>query len=95
MSFVLLVIVGFADYLTGFERSLLVFYVMPVSLAAWFVSWRFAVIICLLSVAVWIAGDIAAGAIYSSSVVPFWNAVVASLPFAPEADQAVEIRRPR
>jgi signal transduction histidine kinase len=77
MSFVLLVIVGFADYLTGFERSLLVFYVMPVSLAAWFVSWRFAVIICLLSVVVWIAGDIAAGAIYSSSFVPFWNAAVA------------------
>ncbi len=73
-SFVLLVIVGIADYLTGFERSLLVFYLLPVSLAAWFVSWRFAVIICLLSVAVWIGGDIAAGAIYSSWFVPFWNA---------------------
>src|ERR1700740_811848 len=47
MSFVLLVIVGIADYLTGFERSLLVFYLLPVSLAAWFVSWGFAVIICL------------------------------------------------
>jgi signal transduction histidine kinase len=77
MSFVLLVVVGIADYLTGFERSLLVFYLLPVSLAAWFVSWRFAVIICLLSVAVWIAGDIAAGAIYSSSLVPFWNATTA------------------
>jgi signal transduction histidine kinase len=77
MTFVLLVVVGIADYLTGFERSLLVFYLLPVSLAAWFVSWRFAVIICLLSVAVWIAGDIAAGAIYSSSLVPFWNATTA------------------
>jgi signal transduction histidine kinase len=77
MSFILLIIVGFADYLTGFERSLLVFYLLPVSLAAWFVSWRFAVLICLLSVAVWIAGDIAAGAIYSSSFIPSWNAAVA------------------
>ncbi len=77
MSFVLLVMVGIADYLTGFERSLLVFYLLPVSLAAWLVSWRFAVIICLLSVAVWIAGDIAAGAIYSSAFVPLWNATTA------------------
>jgi signal transduction histidine kinase len=77
MSFVLLVIVGVADYLTGFERSLLVFYLLPVSLAAWFVGWRFAVIICIMSVAVWIGGDIAAGATYSSSFVPFWNATMA------------------
>jgi signal transduction histidine kinase len=77
ISFVLLVIVGIADYITGFERSLLVFYLLPVSLAGWFVSWRFAVIICLLSVAVWIGGDIAAGAVYSSSFVPFWNATMA------------------
>jgi signal transduction histidine kinase len=77
MSFVLLVIVGIADYVTGFERSLLVFYLLPVSLAAWFVSWRFAVIICLLSVAVWIAGDIAAGAVYSSWFIPSWNATTA------------------
>jgi signal transduction histidine kinase len=77
MSFVLLVIVGIADYLTGFERSLLVFYLLPVSLAVWFVSWRFAVIICLLGVAGWIAGDIAAGASYSSWSVPFWNATMA------------------
>jgi signal transduction histidine kinase len=77
MSFVLLVIVGAADYLTGFERSLLVFYLLPVSLAAWFVGWRFAVIVCVLSVAVWIGGDIAAGATYSSSFVPFWNATMA------------------
>ncbi len=77
MSFVLLVIVGVADYLTGFERSLLVFYLLPVSLAGWFVSWRFAIIICLLGVAMWIGGDIAAGAVYSSSFVPFWNATMA------------------
>jgi signal transduction histidine kinase len=77
MSFVLLVIVGVADYVTGFERSLLVFYLLPVSLAAWFVGWRFAVIICVMSVAVWIGGDIAAGATYSSSFVPFWNATMA------------------
>jgi len=75
MSFVLLIGVGFADYLAGFERSVLVFYLLPVSLAAWFISWRFAVIICLLGVAGWIAGDIAAGAIYSSWSVPFWNAI--------------------
>jgi signal transduction histidine kinase len=76
-SFVLLAIVGMADYLTGFERSLLVFYLLPVSLGAWFVDWRFAVILSVLSVAVWIGGDIAAGAVYSSPFVPVWNASIA------------------
>ncbi len=77
MSFFLLVAVGIVDYLAGFERSVLVLYLVPVSLAAWFVSWRFAVVMCLLSVAVWIGGDIAAGATYSSWLIPFWNAIVA------------------
>ena len=29
-------LVGYADYLTGYERSLLLFYLLPISLAAWF-----------------------------------------------------------
>jgi signal transduction histidine kinase len=77
-SLALVVIVGVADYLAGFERSFLVFYLFPIGLGAWFVSWRFAVILCVLSVTVWITGDIAAGAVYSSASVPFWNAGIAA-----------------
>jgi len=76
-SFALVVVVGVADYVAGFERSLLVFYLFPIGLGAWFVGWRFAIILSVLSVTVWIVGDIAAGAVYSSASVPFWNAGIA------------------
>jgi len=70
-------IVGFADYVVGYERSMLVFYLLPAGLAAWFVGPIFATTLCVASVIVWILGDIAAGARYTSPVVPFWNSAVA------------------
>lgn len=73
--------VGAADYWTGFERSLLVFYLVPVALAAWLIGRGFALTICLVSVATWIAGDVAAGAKYSSPIVPLWNSLIALTSF--------------
>ena len=81
VSLLLLAVVGVIDYRAGFERSLLVFYLLPVTLGTWFVGWRFGVIVCVLSVAVWIVGDIEAGAVYSSAWVPVWNAGIASTSF--------------
>jgi signal transduction histidine kinase len=81
VSLLLLAVVGVVDYQTGFERSWLVFYLLPVALGAWFVGWRFGVMLCALSVTVWIVGDIEAGAVYSSPSVPIWNASIAITSF--------------
>jgi signal transduction histidine kinase len=81
VSLLLLAVVGVVDYKTGFERSWLVFYLLPVALGTWFVGWRFGVILCALSVTVWILGDIEAGAVYSSPSVPIWNASIAVTSF--------------
>jgi signal transduction histidine kinase len=81
VSLLLLAIVGVVDYETGFERSWLVFYLLPVALGTWFVGWRFGVMLCALSVTVWIIGDIEAGAVYSSFSVPIWNASIAITSF--------------
>jgi signal transduction histidine kinase len=81
VSLLLLAIVGVIDYQAGFERSWLVFYLLPVALGTWFVGWRFGVIVCVLSVTVWIVGDIEAGAAYSSPSVPIWNASIAITSF--------------
>jgi signal transduction histidine kinase len=81
VSLLLLAVVGLIDYQAGFERSWLVFYLLPVGLGTWFVGWRFGVIVCALSVAVWIIGDIEAGAVYSSPSVPIWNAGIAITSF--------------
>ncbi len=81
VSLLLLTVVGVVDYQTGFERSWLVFYLLPVALGTWFVGWRFGVILCALSVTVWIVGDVEAGAVYSSPSVPIWNASIAITSF--------------
>jgi signal transduction histidine kinase len=58
---VLTCLVGYADYLTGYERSLLLFYLLPVSLAAWFGSFGFSLAIAVVCVLVWVLSDLAAG----------------------------------
>jgi signal transduction histidine kinase len=71
-----LALIGAVDYLTGFELLFSVFYLLEVGLAAWFVGKGFGLLMSVLSVIVWIGGDLAAGAHYSNLVVPIWNAVI-------------------
>src|SRR5215471_16303923 len=73
---IVLVLIGTIDYLTGFELLFSVFYLLEVGLAAWFVGKGFGLLMSVLSVVVWIGGDLAAGAHYSNLVVPIWNAVI-------------------
>jgi len=73
-SLAIVAIVGAVDYLTGHELLFSPFYLLAVALAAWTVGRGFAVVIALLSVAAWLAGDVATGAKYPDPVVPAWNA---------------------
>ena len=72
----IVVAVGVVDFVTGWELSFSVFYLLAVGLAAWFVGRRFALFISVLSVVVSLAGDLATGGRYSSRLVPWWNASI-------------------
>ncbi len=76
LSLVIVAIVGAFDYLTGFELNFFAFYLIPVTLAVWFVGRGFGIFVSALCVAVSIAGDVKAGAVYSSSLVPVWNVAI-------------------
>jgi signal transduction histidine kinase len=69
-------IIGFVDFITGFETSFSIFYLLAIWLAAWFVGQGFAIFISILSVAVSLGGDLARGAHFSSPFVPAWNAII-------------------
>jgi signal transduction histidine kinase len=71
-----LALVGVIDYLTGFQISFSVFYLAAVGLAAWFIGKGYGFFFSVLSVAVSILGDIAAGAHYPSPFIPIWNAAI-------------------
>jgi signal transduction histidine kinase len=76
IAFLILASVGSVDYLTGNEISFSIFYLLGVALACWFVGKGFGALVSVLSVAVWVVGDVASGARFSSPLVPIWNAVI-------------------
>jgi diguanylate cyclase (GGDEF)-like protein len=63
------------DYLTGAEYAWSIFYVAPILLVTWFVSWRAGGAWSLLSALIWAVLD-AVGRDYSSALVPSWNVIV-------------------
>jgi signal transduction histidine kinase len=66
---VLTCLVGYVDYLTGYERSLLLFYLIPISLAAWFGSFAFGLAIVIVCVLAGLLSDLASGI----PALGFWN----------------------
>jgi signal transduction histidine kinase len=54
-------LIGYVDYLTGYEQSLLLFYFLPISLAAWFGNFAFGVAVVVVCVLVWVLSDLASG----------------------------------
>src|SRR5438094_1643464 len=66
-------LVGYLEYLTGYEQSLLLFYLVPIALATWFGRLVFGLIFSVLSVAVWVVSDLIA----AIPTVGAWNLIMA------------------
>jgi signal transduction histidine kinase len=69
-------LVGFGDYITGQEIGFTIFYLLPISLTAWFASRNVAVMMCFISAAVEFWANAAAGRTYSHALISFWNSTV-------------------
>src|SRR5215468_2846494 len=62
-------IIGYVDYVTGYEHSMLLFYFLPISLAAWFGNFAFGFIMVVVCVTTWVFADLASGI----PTIGFWN----------------------
>src|SRR5678816_2480805 len=62
-------LIGYVDYLTGYEQSLLLFYFLLFSLAAWFVNFKFGITFVAVCILVWALSDLASGV----PALEFWN----------------------
>lgn len=69
----LVIWIGYLDYVTGYETSFFLFYLIPVVFALRFVGVYFAVFISLLSGIVWVISNTADGMTYANWLVPVWN----------------------
>ncbi len=68
------VLIGVADYLAGRDITLAFIYAAPISVAAWFTGPAAGLLLALLSVVLWISGDIAIG-LYSGVLITTINGV--------------------
>jgi signal transduction histidine kinase len=75
-AFLLLSLVGIADYVTGFSFSFSVFYLLPIILAGWRLGSGFAYLIAVLSVFFLNASDLLAGQRAGPGLLLVWNALI-------------------
>ena len=71
MAFI--IILGFIDYLSGYEISFSLFYLIPILLVAWYVDVRMGVVLSFFSAITWFAADFSAGLTYSHPSIYVWN----------------------
>jgi diguanylate cyclase (GGDEF)-like protein len=76
IGFTLIGIIGVTDFLTGYELSLSVFYVIPIAFITWFMSRRLGLVASFTSALVWLVADISAGHPYSNPLIPYWNSLI-------------------
>ena len=81
-AIVLALCIGVFDYATGTHISLSALYLLPVSLAAWYVGAGFGLFIAALCVAVWGTGDVIAGdENFATPFLIIWNGTVQFISF--------------
>ena len=72
----LLLLLGWVDYLTGYELGFFVFYSVPVGLAAWYLGRWPGIAVALGATISWWLADRFAGAQYSSIFSFWWNSTI-------------------
>lgn len=73
LGFLLVVLFGFLDHLTGPEIAFSIFYLIPISMIAWFLGkWKGA-LFSIAGAITWLIADTSAGHLYSHPLIPYWN----------------------
>ncbi len=85
VGFFLILVIGLADYLTGYELSLSILYLLPVSLLAWTAGRWIGLVGALVSAVVWVGADYLGGQPYSSPFFVFWNVFTRTVVFGTSA----------
>jgi signal transduction histidine kinase len=88
-------VVGFFDYITGYEISFFLFYAGPILFAVWFLDRNSTILIVLVSAIVWWWADWKAGHPYFASWVQIWETVVRLIffSFVAVGGRAIKARR--
>lgn len=73
---VLVMVLGIADYLTGNEFSFSLFYLIPITITAWYSNRPMGIFVSILSTMTLLIADFYAGKDYSHPIIYFWNTLI-------------------
>ncbi len=73
MSFIGVIASGFCDYLTGAEVSMMLLYVLPILISAWFCGKGEGIIIAVTAAICWLVANLANSQGQSSETILSWN----------------------
>jgi len=76
LTFAIFAVVAVLDYVTGYEISCTVFYLLAIAIATWFAGAGFGLLMSVLSALVTSLNDLFTGQIYTNRFAPFWNAAI-------------------
>jgi len=76
LSIVIIVLLGFIDFLTGYELSLSLFYLAPIAAVSWFVGRRLGLMISIVGAITWFIADFATGHVYLPPFIIVWNTLI-------------------
>lgn len=72
----LVLVIGFLDFITGFEITFFIFYAIPIWLSTWCAGRKAGLLFAVISIISWTIADIYAGHIYSHALIPYWNGLL-------------------
>ena len=81
LSYLLLGVLGYIDYITGWELNFFLFYYAPISIVAWRLSRRSGMVMALCCAVCWYGVDLATDHPYSQAWFGVWNSGLRLLSF--------------
>jgi diguanylate cyclase (GGDEF)-like protein len=73
---VIVFILGFIDYVTGFELSFSFFYLLPITMVAWVMGRRAGLAFSVLCASIWFTSNLLSGQSFPSQFVGVWNTLL-------------------
>ena len=73
IGFVLICLLGFIDFVTGYELSFSLFYLLPIVLVTWYLGKNAGLAASAFSAVTWLAADVASRQYYLDPILYGWN----------------------
>ena len=75
-SMLFIFLIGYLDYLTGFQLSCSLFYLLPITISAWFVNRNIGLVTSVLSALTWYVVNVLVGEGHPQSWIAIWNTLI-------------------